>query len=162
MVPACRKSSNRSACGLAQIGDHVRARQRAPINESLANAVLQLVGLTAEVTGRAIRSALEELESIRLRHTRGIDLLNLTQTGSEVIRAASTQHDAVRSSFAEQTLLDLRAKWQGANDDSRRQAVDLAVRTLVEIFDERGVELVNAVLGGGEVAEGGRQACSPR
>jgi hypothetical protein len=76
----------------------------------------------------------------------------LTPAGTRLVDNASTQHDALRKSFVDQTRLDLQNFWIDVDDGLRDRAVELAIQALVEIFDERGVELVNAVLGGAEVA----------
>lgn len=65
---------------------------------------------------------------------------------------AANQHERLRESFLEQTCLDLQRLWPDVAEPERNRAAELALRVLVDLFSERGVELVNAALAGAEVA----------
>jgi hypothetical protein len=123
----------------------------------LQNSVGVYVGLTGPVLADAVRDAVADLQ--RTGCVESDDgTLRLTSKSTGLVTTASKQHGRLRESFIEQTRLDLESRWPDTSRAEREKAIDLALNVLVEVFDERGVEIVNSVFGG--VAAGGRRSAS--
>ena len=115
----------------------------------LQKSVGVYVGLTGPVLADAVREAVADLQ--RSGCVESDDgALRLTPKSTDLVTTASKQHGRLRENFIEQTRLDLESRWPGTSPAEREKAIDLALNVLVEVFDERGVEIVNSVFGGAE------------
>jgi len=123
----------------------------------LQNSVGGYVGLAGPVLADAVRDAVADLQ--RSGCVESDDgALRLTPKSTDLVTTASKQHGRLRENFTKQTRLDLESRWPDTSPDQRKKAIDLVLNVLVEVFDERGVEMVNAVLGGAGL--GGRRSAS--
>lgn len=126
----------------------LRERPQTPTN--LQGSVGAIVGLTGPILTEAVGQAITDLHVNGHVEADG-EILRLSSTAAELASGAATQHARLRQAFVEQTQLDLDSRWPDVSETDRERAVELVLSVLVEIFNERGVELVNSVLGGAQV-----------
>lgn len=108
----------------------------------LQAVVAQGTGLSPDVLGQVLPGAIQQLERDDLVTSGSV--LRLSAAGEALAGESERQHEMVRTNFVNQVRLDVRQIFDRF-DDREREAVEVAVEAaLVEVFDERGVELVNA------------------
>lgn len=113
---------------------------------SLEESTSEFVGLAAPLLSAAITKAVKELE--KSGHIRRVgEVIGLSQEAASLVGLASRQHANLREAFSQQTTLDLAERWADVPAADRESAVGLMLTAIVEVFNERGVELVNCMFG---------------
>lgn len=119
--------------------------KEAPRSLSSVQASIEfLVGLSDEVVRSAVASAVDSLKADGLIELDG-ELLKLTSSSAELVAKATEQHRRLQETFLNQVKLDLQEQWTDVSPEQLTEAARLAADTLVDVFDERGVEVVNAM-----------------
>jgi hypothetical protein len=122
---------------------------------SLQESIGIYVGLRDPVLADAVPHATADLQKSGCIEVED-SILRLTPKSTRLVATASNQYARLRQSFIEQAMLDLENSWPDVLPSDREKAVDLALDVLVDVFNERGVEIVNSVFGGAEI--GGRRS----
>lgn len=109
--------------------------------------ISQGAGLSTDVLGEVLPRAIAELKRDGLIVDG--DVLTLSDHGRELAGESERQHEAVRADFLNQVRLDMRNMFDQVDDATRELVVTAVEAALVEVFDERGIELVNAAFAQG-------------
>ncbi|MEX2227102.1 MAG: hypothetical protein WEB52_11710 [Dehalococcoidia bacterium] len=123
-------------------------------SDGVEGQVSEIVGLVGSLLKGAVGACLRGLSNDGLV-TRDDGLYQVTPAAASLIDNAAAQHRRLFDLFRDQTRLDLEREWADVDEASRERAVDTAHEALISVFDERGVEIVNAVFGVAPVARRG-------